>query len=369
MNAAARDRRPESPTMKTGISRIASTAILAAMLFLCVPSRSLAQTPADPANSGTFTNPLLPSGADPWVLTWNGDYYYMNTTGRNLTLWKTHDITDLRDAEKKIIWTPEPDTAWSKGVWAPEIHRWGDKWYVYFAADADTNDSHRIYVLENSAVDPLQGQWTLKGKVTDASDNWAIDPDIFEINRTHYMVWSGWKGANNGEQEIYIARMSNPWTIDSPRTMISSPTYPWEKIGDTPKRHIDVNEGPEALVHGGNVFVFFSASGCWTDSYEVGAVEASARANLLDPASWKKFNHPFFQQDPKASVYATGHNGFFKSLDGKQDWIIYHANGAPGEGCGASRSPRIQPFTWGPDGTPNFGSPVAAGQRLQKPGS
>ena len=37
----------------------------------------------------TFTNPLLPSGADPWVTYQDGYYYYTNTTAKNLTLWKT----------------------------------------------------------------------------------------------------------------------------------------------------------------------------------------------------------------------------------------------------------------------------------------
>jgi GH43 family beta-xylosidase len=66
-------------------------------------------------------------------------------------------------------------------------------------------------------------------------------------------------------------------------------------------------------------------------------------------------------------VYATGHNGFFKSPDGKEDWIIYHANAGAHEGCGKDRSPRIQAFTWRPDGTPDFGIPVRAGVPLQAP--
>jgi GH43 family beta-xylosidase len=115
------------------------------------------------------------------------------------------------------------------------------------------------------------------------------------------------------------------------------------------------------------VFVVYSASGCWTDNYALGDIETSTSADLLDPQSWTKFDHPFFQQDPTAGVYGTGHNGFFQSPDGKQDWIIYHANAAPGQGCGASRSPRIQPFTWNADGTPDFGRPVPAGQLLDKP--
>jgi GH43 family beta-xylosidase len=150
------------------------------------------------------------------------------------------------------------------------------------------------------------------------------------------------------------------------RTLISYPLYICEQ-GDLPQRHINVNEGPEALIHGDKVFVAYSGSACWTDFYELGLIEASSNSNLLDPASWKKFDHPFFHEDPKANVFAPGHNGFFKSLDGKQDWIIYHANSASGQGCDKTRSPRMQPFTWNPDGTLNLGTPVTAGQPLVKP--
>lgn len=315
-----------------------------------------------------FANPLLPTGPDPWVITYKGYFYYTNTTGRNLTLWRTRDISALASAEKKVVWTPEPDKPWSKEIWAPELHRWGSKWYIYFAADAGKNASHRIYVVENPSDNPLDGEWTLKGQVTDATNRWAIDADIFEAAGKHYMLWSGWPGTVDGEQDIYIARMSNPWTISSPRTMISSPKYAWETVDGRPNiAHVSINEGPEGLVHAGKVFVVYSGSACWTDDYALGVVEASAKANLLDSKSWTKFDHPFFKQDAKAGVYGTGHNGFFKSLDGKQDWIIYHANPAPGKGCGSARSPRMQPFTWNADGTPDFGTPVAPGQLLDKP--
>src|SRR5690348_12247598 len=73
------------------------------------------------AAEDTFTNPLLPSGADPWVISEHGFYYYMNTTGVNLTLWKTRDVTDLREAEKKVVWTPPASGPYSHDIWAPEI--------------------------------------------------------------------------------------------------------------------------------------------------------------------------------------------------------------------------------------------------------
>jgi GH43 family beta-xylosidase len=321
------------------------------------------------AARNTFTNPLLPSGPDPWVFQWKGDYFFMATTQKDLTIWKTTDITDLRHAEKNVVWVPELDKPWSKAIWAPELTRWNDKWYIYFAATDGSAQGRRIYVVENSAEDPLDGRWVLKGKVADSTDRWAIDADVFEVNGIHYMLWSGWPGATRGVQNIYIARMSNPWTIDSPRTLLSTPTYDWEKHSENPTggQTVLVNEAPEALVHNGEVFVAFSASGCWTDEYELGLLAADSTSDLLATTSWKKYDHPSFRENAAGHAFGTGHNGFFKSPDGKEDWIIYHANAEAGQGCRAARSPRIQRFTWNSDGNPNFGVPEPTDVPLIKP--
>ena len=76
-----------------------------------------------------LVNPLLPSGPDPWVIQRGDFYYYMNTTGRNLTIWKTRDITDLAHAEKKIVWTPPAEGPYSHDIWAPELHFLDGKWH------------------------------------------------------------------------------------------------------------------------------------------------------------------------------------------------------------------------------------------------
>jgi GH43 family beta-xylosidase len=323
------------------------------------------------ASSDTFRNPILQSGADPWVITYNGNYYYMDTTGKNLILWKTKDITDLRHANKRVIWKPPTAGPYSHDIWAPELHHFDNKWYVYFAADGGDNRSHRLYVLENASSDPIAGNWIFEGQITDTTDKWAIDPTAFENAGQKYLIWSGWEGDKNGVQNIYIAQMSNPLMITSARSLISSPKYPWERVNHNPGNpnniHVAVNEGPEILQHGRKIFLIYSASGCWTDAYSLGVLEADSHSDLLNPQSWKKFDHPFFSTYIKNGVYGPGHNGFFKSLDGKEDWIIYHANPESGDGCGRQRSPRIQQFTWNADGTPNFGSPVSTNTFLAKP--
>ncbi|MBO9618066.1 MAG: glycoside hydrolase family 43 protein [Niabella sp.] len=320
----------------------------------------------------TFTNPLLPYGADPYSFYKDGYYYYTHTTGSKLVLWKTKTLADLKDAEQKTVWTPPPNTSWSKELWAPEILYLRGKWYLYFAADDGHNRNHRMYVLENSAADPMKGEWVFKGKVAAPGDKWAIDGDVLEYKKQLYMIWSGWADNKNGQQNIYIAKMSNPWTIDGERVLISQPEYDWERHGhlkgETPEE-VHVNEGPQFLVHGSRIFIVYSASGCWTDFYCLGMLAAKNDKDLLTPANWIKSKEPVFKAAPEKGVFAPGHNSFFKSPDGKEDWILYHANAAPGQGCGGHRSPRAQRFNWNKDGTPDFGEPVAAGEPLPEPAS
>ncbi len=346
-------------------------------MFVSVTLAAQQQPGSAPAavSAGMFVNPLLPAGADPSVVRRDGFYYYMQTTGRNLTIWKTADITDLRNAEKKVVWTPPETGPYAKEVWAPELHYLEGKWYIYFAADEGTNETHRIWVLENGAADPLEGAWVMKGKLADKNDTWAIDPSVFEANGKTYAIWSGWVGAANGVQNIFIARLKNPWTIKGERKLLSRPEYPWEKVGDlsTGARgpiavpHVDVNEGPEILEHGDKVFLVYSASGCWTNYYELGMLTAGVKSNLTKPSSWEKSPVPVFQERVEAGVFAPGHNTFFQSPDGKQDWILYHANAEAGQGCDGQRSPRAQRIVWKADGTPDFGQPLATSEVLEKP--
>lgn len=318
-----------------------------------------------------FTNPILPVGADPWMIQKDGYYYYTHTTGKNLALYKTKNFAGLATAEHKIVWEPPDSTSYSHQIWAPELHFINNKWYFYFAADNGNNNNHRIYVLENASKDPMLGNWHFKGKVSDATDKWAIDGSVFRHRNKWYMIWSGWEGDTNGQQDIYIARMKNPWTIKGPRVRISSPKLDWERHGDLSDAlnppHVAVNEGPQILHRGKRLFIVYSASGCWTDNYGLGMLTFTGKRKLLDSASWTKSLSPVFSTSVADSVFAPGHNCFFKSPDGRQDWILYHANNKPGEGCGMTRSPRAQQFTWKPDGTPEFGRPLKRGLPIAKP--
>lgn len=111
-------------------------------------------------------------------------------------------------------------------------------------------------------------------------------------------------------------------------------------------------EGPT-----GKVFLSYSASACWSDQYALGLLSAGADADLANPAAWIKSPMPVFATSARNGIYAPGHNGFFKSLDGKQDWSIFHANGGSNWKCTARLAPYIQRFHWDDSGIPVFGEP------------
>lgn len=326
-----------------------------------------------------YRNPLFPKcGPDPWAIFYNGNYYYMHTMQNRLCLWVTPDITDVRNAPCKTIWTPTDSTNMFD-LWAPEIHRINGKWYVYYAADDGNTDNHQLYVLENDCEDPFEGEFVMKGRIsTDPDNNWAIDGSVFENNGNLYMVWSGWqtRRVSTETQCIYIARMENPWTLSSERVVISRPDLDWERHwinenGWTPPYTIYVNEGPQPLLSpdGKYVHIAYSASGCWTPYYALGLLTAPTDADLLDPASWQKSPKPVFHQKPEAGVYGTGHNSFFQSPDGKEWYILYHARSTETDpaGMGDTRTPRMQRFEWGADGFPIFGEPLPTDTALPKP--
>lgn len=311
------------------------------------------------------TNPIVASGADPWVVLWEKAYYYCYTRRDAIHVRKAATLAEIGAGARATVWTAPDRGPYSKNVWAPELHRLGSRWYVYFAADDGENANHRMYALEGETREP-QGKYRFAGKVAARTDRWAIDGTVGELNGHLYFVWSGWEGVENVRQGLYIAAMSDPLTLVGDRACISVPEHPWEKVGPAWAGKKDfpagVNEGPEFLTHGGKTHVIYSANGSWGDDYCLGRLTYLG-GNPLDRRSWRKTSEPVFAGTDK--VISPGHASFVTSPDGKEDWIVYHA--AKKAGAGWDRDVRAQKFAWNADNSPRFGRPLPPGVPIDTP--
>lgn len=314
------------------------------------------------AEPGTLRNPLNNSGPDPWLTYYEGNYYLTTTTGASFwTMLKSPTLAGLKTAAPVQIYA-ETDSSRCCNFWAPEFHLLegpdGLRWYYYYSAGtAGTFDNQRTHVLESAGSDPM-GPYTYKGRLFDAAnDGWAIDGSVMQLDGALYFLFSSWVGPN---QSMFIAPMSNPWTLSGRRVLIAEPEYSWEQAG------LNVNEGPVALQHDGKTFIIYSASFCGTPDYKLGMLTYNG-GDPLQTSSWVKNPQPVFERSDANGVYGPGHNGFFKSPDGTEDWIVYHANDGADFGCLGRRTTRVQKFTWNADGTPNFGVPVAKDEVMAAP--
>jgi GH43 family beta-xylosidase len=306
-------------------------------------------------------NPLIEQRADPWVyLHTDGFYYFTGSVPEydRIELRRATTIPGLTEAETAVVWRKHDDGIMSQHIWAPELHYVDGKWYIYFAAGrVDEPFAIRMYALEGTGDNPLTATWVEKGEIKTKWDSFSLDATSFEHEGVRYLVWAQHDPEIPGNTNLYIAEMSDPWTIVQPQVMISTPEFEWER------RRFLVNEGAAILHRNGRIFITYSASAT-NHYYAMGLLTAADDSDLLDPASWSKATEPIFKTTEATGQYGPGHNSFTVSPTG-EDILIYHArNYKEIEGdplYDPNRHTRAQRLHWNSDGTPNFGIPVPDG--------
>lgn len=272
-----------------------------------------------------YNNPIVLQRADPWVLKVDGEYYFTGSDPEYNCIAIRHasSIAGLQHADETVVWRRRESGPASKYIWAPELHRVNGAWYIYFAAaqtdfEASGLPTHRMFVLENTDADPTSDHWTEKGQIVTPIDSFSLDATSAVIDGVQYLVWAQKDPEIPGNSNLYIAPMSNPWTLAADPVMLTKPEYDWECIDFL------VNEGPAFLFHEDRIYLTYSASGTGVP-YAVGLLTAERGADLMDPASWTKSPTPVFRTCEANGQYGPGHNSFTKSEDGALDLMIYHA--------------------------------------------
>lgn len=316
------------------------------------------------ARAQTFTNPIFTS-QDPWITYVNGTYYYSESyCGLATICIKTSTtLTGLSSAPWIGVWNAPSGAPNTGDVWAPELHYINAQWYIYYAADNGNNDTHRLFVLQANTSNPL-GSYSMantgapNGQLTESTGNWAIDPDVFTAaDGNMYIVWSCTNGPTAaGNQNICLARMSDPLHTMGSTMMIAQPTQAWEQ------RTAPIEEGPVGYVRNGKTYITYSASASWVNNAYCVGLLANTSLNILDVSSWTK-QGPIF--DHHGTAYGPGSVVFIQSVDGHETWNLYH--GFDTLRRNSPRTIRMQKLYWGSDDTPVLAYPVNPGVALPVP--
>jgi len=239
-------------------------------------------------------------GQDPWVVPYGGSLLLVQSAGgdRRIVVKGFTTLERMDHYDETVIWAP-PASPNGRQLWAPELHQIDERWYVYYSASDGRSSNHRTYALV--ADNPL-GPYESLGRVADPRhDVWAIDLTVFTYAGRLYGVWSGWDGPADGfPQNLYIAPMTNPWTISDERRCISRPQHDWE-MSVAP-----INEGPTVIRHptSGQLFMLYAADASWTQAYKTGLL-AWTGGEVTDPESWHKVPRPWFTGGGHACVVET----------------------------------------------------------------
>lgn len=334
------------------------------------------------AGAGTYTvsgsvlaadyqNPFIAERADPYIVKGSDGYYYFTASYPaygsadkgydRIILRRSRTVAGLADAEEKTIWNAHPDGLMSRHIWAPEMHEIGGAWYMFFAAGTKQNVwAIRPYVLRCDG-DPYTGSWTECGQMQASSGDtssfagFSLDMTYFENQGKHYVIWAEIKG----DSSLFMAEINpeEPWKLISKPILLTKPEYNWELVNNR------VNEGAAVLKANGKVYVYFSASGTGSE-YCVGKLEASENADLMNPASWKKYNTPMLSSSDLDGESGPGHNSFVTDENGNL-LIVYHARPSShdAKACGTyssdplydpCRHTRIRQVYFGADGEPDI---------------
>lgn len=336
------------------------------MLKGAVAAGALAGTPTaagaapSPKKAAPYVNPLVPHRADPHIHRHSDGFYYFTATAPEydrVILRRSRTLGGLTTAAESVIWRKHPSGDMGAHIWAPEIHRIGGKWYIYFAAaPAEDVWAIRIWVLENANADPFQGTWVERGQLKTQWETFSLDATTFNHRGTRYLAWAQHEPGMANNTALWLSRMANPWTLTGPQVQLSTPEYDWECVG------YKVNEGPAVIARNGRLFMSYSA-GATDWNYCMGLLTIDAGADPMNPAHWAKSPTPVFTSNDTTRQYGPGHNSFTVAEDGRTDVLVYHARqykeivGDPLDD--PNRHTRIQTLGWKADGTPDFGIPVA----------
>ena len=307
------------------------------------------------------SNPMV---HDP-VMAKEDGVYHIFATGMGIQRMTSKDRKNWQVKAMPVItvipkWTRDSVPGFDKHVWAPDIIRWHNKWWLAYSCSTFGKNGSAIGLLSAAKLDsPI---WNDEGCIVasrENHDNWnAIDPNfVIDDNDTPWMVWgSFWDGIQivRLDTTMHVAKGEKPRTLArryAPGTTTAEP--------NPTSAHAGTNaiEAPFVMKHQGYYYLFVSWDYCCRGSKSNYRVAVGRSKNVDGPYLDKRSNDMLngggtvLLEGDKKQYEATGHCAAY-SIDGK-DIFICHGYSTEMKGAPVLIQREIR---WTDDGWPELES-------------
>lgn len=262
---------------------------------------------------------------DPFILTHNGKYYMYGTRAKNT--WERVPLYtqgfDVYVSDDLENWSdPKPifeyyDGFWGQTqFWAPEVHKYNDKFYLLASFTAD--GYHRgTAIFECDTPDGAFKEHS-KGAVT-PKDWECLDGTLYVENDTPYIVFCHeWTQIKNGEVCALELTKDLKKAVGEPITLWSAGDAPW--ADDIRGNGSYVTDGPYLIKkQNGDLLCIWSS---FSKGEYVEAISRSSTGSIK--GKWTIDNNLLYEKNG-------GHGMIFTDLNGNINFVYHSPNETPNE--------------------------------------
>lgn len=317
-----------------------------ACLFLLLAAMAAAQTP--PPAPADFRNQPMPAPRDVklaterlrdscvWVDEATGTYYLVSAGRRGPNGRRTvvqYHSKDLQTWNGPRVIFELPEGFWTqRGIWAPELHHYQDKFYLFLTFDSDQKfpEQWRDWlprVKRGSQVlvaDRVDGPFRPfdATRSTLPPDMMTLDGTLFVEDGVPYMVFCHeWVQITDGTVEYVQLTDDLSATVGEPKRLFQGSDAKWSRKSGQYGCH--VTDGPWLhRTKTGKLVMLWTSGG--HKGYTVG-IAISESGKLAGP--WKQQDEPVYGGNGEDG----GHAMLFKRLDGQLMMILHSPNVVPNE--------------------------------------
>lgn len=250
----------------------------------------------------------------------NGDYLggVEVMKGKDLKTW----------SQPKQVFTVPADNWITGPVWAPEVHSYKGKYYLFATLNSSivwkkASADGRNYTFRGTQIfwsDSPEGPFKAFDVLPHTPmDEMALDGTLYVENGIPYMVYCHeWLQVIDGEMKVVQLKDDLSAPVGNPIRLFCASAAPWST--EDPKNPIHVTDGCFLYkTKKGKLLMIWSSF--MNGSYAIGVAE-SASGRILGP--WKQNSEPLFKKDG-------GHGMIFKDLEGRLRLVIHSPNVGPNE--------------------------------------